>query len=402
MSDSLQIEQGGGGECGQLRLIGRMDALGADRLEQEIEVCLRQGAVSIDLELAEVPYLGSAGIRILLRTTKAVRARGGSLRLLHSSAVVQETLRLVGLVELLATPSPPPSGSTREWVESAGFRYRVEMLEGGAPLRVERVGDPEVWPPRSVVSIPFPADCFGLGLGALGSEEDALGRVGECLAAGGVAIVLPAGDPTRPDYSIAQGALVPELSLAYGLLCQGRFSHWASFEAVEKGGSVAHAQLVELALELSGASRAGALIAGEIAGLVGAALLAQGNGDRSSLFSFPAVREQLRFTPEPAHAGRVGLAVGVAARQAGDIASFLRPLQEGSPMMAHFHCAVFPYQALSSRESRIETVAAGLLGAGRVEDLLHLVEDARPIVGAGGSRWLRGSLWFAPLAEEAS
>ncbi|MEI6510353.1 MAG: STAS domain-containing protein, partial [bacterium] len=151
MSDSLQIEQGGGGECTQLRLIGRLDALGADRLEQEIEACLRQGVKSIDLELAEVPYLGSAGIRILLRSVKAVRARGGSLRLLHPSAVAQETLRLVGLAELLAPPSPPPLLASREWAASAGLRYRVEMLEGGAPLRVERVGDPEVWPPRSVV-----------------------------------------------------------------------------------------------------------------------------------------------------------------------------------------------------------------------------------------------------------
>jgi hypothetical protein len=252
------------------------------------------------------------------------------------------------------------------------------------------------------VSIPFPADCFGLGLGALGGEEDVLGRVGECLAAGGAAISLPTGDSARPDYLIAQGELVPELSLAYGLLCRGRFSHWVSFEAVEKGGSVTHAQLAELALELSGASRAGVLVAGEIAGLVGAALLGKASGERSSLFSFPAVREQLRFTPEPAHAGRVGLAVGVVARQAGDIASFLRPLQEGSPMMAHFHCAVFPYRALSSHESRLETVVAELLGAGRVEDLLHLVEDSRPLVGAGGSRWLRGSLWVAPLEEETS
>ncbi|MEI6309789.1 MAG: STAS domain-containing protein, partial [bacterium] len=275
MSDSLQIEQGGGGECTQLRLIGRLDALGADRLEQEIEVCLRQGAKSIDLELAEVPYLSSAGIRTLLRTVRAVRARAGSLRLLHPSAVVQETLRLVGLMELLAPSSPPPSTPARDWVESAGMRYRVEMLEGSAPLQVERVGDPEVWPPRSVVSIPFPGDCFGFGLGALGDEKESLGRVGECLAAGGVAISLPAGDPTRPDYSIAQGELVPKLSLAYGLLCRGRFSHWVSFEAVEKGGSVTHAQLAHLALELSGASRAGLLVAGEIAGLVGAALLAQ-------------------------------------------------------------------------------------------------------------------------------
>jgi len=400
MSESLQIEQSGGGECTQLRLIGRLDALGADRLEQEMEGCLRQGAKSIDLELAEVPYLGSAGIRTVLRTAKTMRARGGSLRLLHPSAVVQETLRLVGLAELLASPSPPPLIASRDWVERAGLRYRVEMLEGGAPLRMERFGDPEVWPPCSVVSIPFPAGSFGLGLGALGGEDKALTRVGECLAAGGVAISLPAGDPTRPDYSIAQGELVPELAMAYGLRCQGNFTHWAAFEAAERGGSVTHAQLIELALELSGASSAGALVAGEIAGLVGAALLAQTSGDRSSLFSFPAVRELLRFTPEPAHAGRVGLAVGVAARQGGGIASFLRPLQEGSPIMTHFHCAVFPYRALPSQESRLETVVAELLGAGRVEDLLHLVEDARPLVGAGGSRWLRGSLWLAPLSEK--
>jgi hypothetical protein len=38
-----------------------------------------------------------------------------------------------------------------------------------------------------------------------------------------------------------------------------------------------------------------------------------------------------------------------------------------------------------------------LLETGRIETILHLLGDFRPIVGAGESTFRRGAIWYVPL-----
>jgi hypothetical protein len=42
-----------------------------------------------------------------------------------------------------------------------------------------------------------------------------------------------------------------------------------------------------------------------------------------------------------------------------------------------------------------------LFEPGRVETVLHLLGDSRPIVGAGESTFTRGAFWFVPLEVPA-
>ena len=41
-----------------------------------------------------------------------------------------------------------------------------------------------------------------------------------------------------------------------------------------------------------------------------------------------------------------------------------------------------------------------LFQPGRVETVLHLLGDSRPILGAGESTFTRGAFWFVPLHDQ--
>src|SRR5262249_24177445 len=140
----------------------------------------------------------------------------------------------------------------------------------------------------------------------------------------------------------------------------------------------------------------------EAAQFVGAALRRSPDGCASGIFAFPAIRDQLDFTAEAAHAGSVGVIAGFAARQAAaEVAVHLRPLDRGSALAAHLHAAVFPYRPIPRGRIGLEATVRGLFDAQNVVGLLQLLHDWRPGAGAGQTLLQRGALWCAPLAAAA-
>lgn len=55
----------------------------------------------IDIDLAAVDYVASAGLRVLVAADKLAVKRGGTLRLLHPGDEVMEVLDMTGLSEVL-------------------------------------------------------------------------------------------------------------------------------------------------------------------------------------------------------------------------------------------------------------------------------------------------------------
>ena len=118
-------------------------------------------------------------------------------------------------------------------------------------------------------------------------------------------------------------------------------------------------------------------------------------------FAHPEARDWLSLTPEPEHARSTALVVGVATREAGPaLAPFVRPLMEDSApgLRGHFHAAVVPYRPLPGGAVELAETVSHLLEPGRIETILHLLGDARPILGAGESTFTRGAIWYVPLA----
>lgn len=55
-----------------------------------------------DFDLADVTYISSAGLRVLVAASKLVMKRGGTMRLLHPIDEVMDVLEMTGLTEVFA------------------------------------------------------------------------------------------------------------------------------------------------------------------------------------------------------------------------------------------------------------------------------------------------------------
>jgi len=401
----------------EMELRGRFDANWAEHVGAAIDAAIRSGHHHVDLNLAGVDYLSSAGIRVLLKYFKLLSAARGSLRVVQTTEAVLSVLQLSGiatmLVEVRASspkggPAAQPAGATGEplsW-ESNGVRFEsFEQVPGGV-LEGRLVGNPDDFGTGRLDSVrstkvQFDATTIGLGVGAFGGgPADARGRFGECLAAAGTAVVQPTDGSSVPDFVVAEGRLLPEVNLLYGLTAAGRFRQLLRFEA----GSSPHrviglSQLVEAALQGVKSDAAGFVVLAESASVVGAALRqspAVANGQ--SPWTFPAIRDWLSFTTERSEERNAVLIAGFADRNpTREAAPFLRRIGPGTAAQGHFHAAVFPYRPVPKGNLDLRESVAGLLSTESAQAVLHLLADEREFEGVGQTDLMRGACWVGPL-----
>ncbi len=398
-------------------LVGSLDSSWSSYFSDRIDEVVRGGALEVRLDMAGVSYLSSNGIALLVQYHRQLRKIGGRFRIVADSEAVNHVLRLTGVWKLLHDEGPSPAPESSPAVESETFEREGMVLQVYPPYsdvgaeRLDLIGDPErlcgrgydasdeqIWS-----AVP---GAVGLGLGALGPSFEACGgRFGEFLAAAGVAAYRPSAGPGRPDFEHAAGAFVPAVRLLYGMAFPVQRARVIRFEAHgEQGGaSIPLSQIAEACLDHAGGDLVGVVLAGETDGLVGAALRRSPVGipDGVDPFSHPVVRDWLSLTPEPEHGRSTALVVGVATREVSPaLAPFVRPLLKArlKEIQGHFHAAVVPYRPLHGGAVDLTATVSQLFEPGRIEAILHLLGDSRPIVGAGESTFTRGVLWCVSLA----
>ncbi len=403
-------------EAFEIKLKGRMDAVWSDQVANALTECVRAGHHVIAVDMAEVDYISSAGIRILVIHSRQLQAIQGRLAVTNASGPVREVLRLAGLHMLLHLDEAAPAmakgageaPSRGIALPQAGASAQVFDLAPGGTLRVEWPGDPTPWlegaPPAAPQRIEFAADAIGLGLGAFGSGDSAGGGgLGEFLAAGGAAVCQPADGLNRPDYILLQSALTPAVRVAYGIVGRGALARLLRFDKGAEQPGLPFSAVARACLDAVASDAAGIVMVAETASLVGASLqrspavTAERPASRD-IFAFPDVRDWVSFTAEPAFANSISLIVGFASR--GPRAPnplLLKPLVRSGELCGHFHAAAFPYRPIRKGRVDLTESVQALFESERVLGVLHLLNDWRDASGAGESQLLRGACWCAPL-----
>ena len=403
----------------ELKLKGRMDATWSDHVARALAECVRSGQHTIMVDMAEVDYISSAGIRILMIYSRQRGAIQGRLGITNASSAVRKVLELAGLNVLLVAHAGPasPAGPSAEVspaplaLSEAGATAEVFELDPKARLRVHWPGDSAAWfeglaRPEACVSVEFPAHVMGIGLGALGGggvPDDPL--FGEFLAAGGAAICQPANGSNRPDYVLELGALTPSMRIGYGMLGHGGFRRLVRFDKGPQQPSLPLSTVVKACLDASGSDAAGMVLVAETAAIIGASLqkapgVRTGENGAHDIFAFPGIRDWLSFTAEPAFTRSTCLIAGFAATEARAASlRLLKPLVRSGELHGHFHAAAFPYRPLRKGKVDLAETIRPLFESEQILGLLHLLNDWRELTGAGESRFLRGACWCAPLAS---
>ncbi len=74
---------------------GQINGQTYDVLEDELDKLLGQKPSLIALDLAGVDYLSSAGIRVILKTQKALKARDGRLVFMHLQPQIRKVFEII-------------------------------------------------------------------------------------------------------------------------------------------------------------------------------------------------------------------------------------------------------------------------------------------------------------------
>jgi len=394
---------------------GRLDASWSEFFQEHLLQRIRAGEHHIILDAAALSFLSSMGIRALMAVYKELRAIGGTFLIAKSTSMVSETLRKSGLGQWLSDAPLPEVDPARKHPGVAPVAPSLEHFPGDVDsgLRLEIVDAWRPWQPvdrQRSRELSFPRDGFGLGIGGAGaSYEAARNYLGEFVAVHGHVAVQPPDERGRPDCLLSEGEFVPSLHCAQALFCRGAPGHLLRFRAADDHPCYAVSALLEEMFTIAATTTIGFIAAGEIEGLVGAALIASpGRLHEQTEVGYPQIKEWLIFSGERVFAREQAVIVGVARKIPEHSGSEENsPVASSSSLMAtgrrsirsHMHAAVLPFQMLPNGPIASMAMAARLFGGASPRAVLHLVNDDRPGDGLGESALFQGACWFGAIVE---
>lgn len=92
MKTDVQQDHG----CTIVRVAGSVDALTAPELARTLAEQVGSDPVNLIVDLGEVEFMSSAGLRTLLGAVKDSRGRGGDLRIVSTNPGVDKVLKMSG------------------------------------------------------------------------------------------------------------------------------------------------------------------------------------------------------------------------------------------------------------------------------------------------------------------
>ena len=85
-----------------LRLAGRMDIESATGFEPACDSCIREGFTTLVLDVADLTYISSNGLRSIVSVAKKLAEKGGALRICGLTGLVRQVFEITRLNQTFA------------------------------------------------------------------------------------------------------------------------------------------------------------------------------------------------------------------------------------------------------------------------------------------------------------
>lgn len=100
MAEGLQLTKEVSGDVLTVHIKGDLNVKTSPVLEDELTKSIG-GVKELVLDFANVEYISSAGLRVLLAMEKTMRRQGGKMKLQHLNAAIKEIIRLAGFLQVM-------------------------------------------------------------------------------------------------------------------------------------------------------------------------------------------------------------------------------------------------------------------------------------------------------------
>lgn len=97
----MQIKSNVNNKTLMILLEGRLDTVTSPQLEEEINQYSFDEINNVLLDLKELEYISSAGLRVLLKLYKKMLAQGGEVRLINVNNVIMDIFDMTGMSNFL-------------------------------------------------------------------------------------------------------------------------------------------------------------------------------------------------------------------------------------------------------------------------------------------------------------
>ncbi len=237
---------------------GRLDGYGAGILEQAAKEALHDDDRSLVLDMEEVPYLSSAGIRVMLALQKRLRDRGGKVAIAGAGDFPRKVLDMAGFLSIFplfptAADAVAVLGRAEErallltdlrspGIEKGGVRIHTEKGQS-KPAAFRVWGDLDCVlssriDTRHIAVLPFSKTEYALGLGALGrNAEEVLPFLGEMVVLHGSLVWLPTDGNDTPDFfTPVKDTGEVRIFAGYAISLEGPFREYLIIESLSREG----------------------------------------------------------------------------------------------------------------------------------------------------------------------
>ncbi|MCL1818334.1 MAG: STAS domain-containing protein [Spirochaetaceae bacterium] len=100
-NENLEITKDETPGSAKITVKGHINSITASALKKELEEALKDGQISIVLNMSMVDYLCSTGIEVILNTYKDAMDAGGTVGIEEPSEHVRNLLQIIALEELV-------------------------------------------------------------------------------------------------------------------------------------------------------------------------------------------------------------------------------------------------------------------------------------------------------------
>jgi len=97
---TININKTQSGDKTSLALSGRLDTLTAPQLT-EVLIPELNSAKHVELDFAELVYMSSAGLRVLLLGANTAKDKGAQMTIIHVSSAIMEVFEMTSLLNVL-------------------------------------------------------------------------------------------------------------------------------------------------------------------------------------------------------------------------------------------------------------------------------------------------------------
>lgn len=84
-----------------IAISGRLDTVTAPELEKELSDSAIDGAETVTLDMSELEYVSSTGLRVILVLHKNVSKFGGALKIINVNSMIMELFKMTGMSDYL-------------------------------------------------------------------------------------------------------------------------------------------------------------------------------------------------------------------------------------------------------------------------------------------------------------